>query len=59
MNEVTCPSCFEVFSVAVPPMDECPTNLDYDCEICCRPMMIAVDENGHAEARGMDDGMGL
>ena len=55
--EVQCPSCFEVFSVAVPPGAECPVELDYDCEICCRPMMIAVDEEGGMEARDLDDSL--
>ena len=53
--EVQCPSCFEVFSVAVPPVVECPADLDYDCEVCCRPMVIAVDDDGEALARGLDD----
>ncbi|MCH2062564.1 MAG: CPXCG motif-containing cysteine-rich protein, partial [Roseibacillus sp.] len=53
--EVQCPSCFEVFSVAVPPVVECPADLDYDCEVCCRPMVIAVDDDGDALARGLDD----
>ena len=55
---VTCPSCFEVFEVAVPPPSELPAELDYDCEICCRPMSIAVAvEAGQvfAEARGLND----
>jgi len=57
MNEVICPSCFEVFSVAIPPLEECPTTLDYDCEICCRPMFLMVDGEGQVEARSLDDGM--
>ena len=55
---VTCPSCFEVFEVAVPPPSELPADLDYDCEICCRPMSISVSvEDGEvfAEARGLED----
>ncbi len=55
--EVQCPSCFEVFSVAVPPVVECPVDLDYDCEVCCRPMVIAVDDDGGALARGLDDSL--
>ncbi|HEX5791459.1 MAG TPA: CPXCG motif-containing cysteine-rich protein [Luteolibacter sp.] len=47
---VTCPTCFEVFEVAVPPPDERPCEVDYDCEVCCRPMVIAFDEEGGAEA---------
>ena len=52
---VTCPTCFETFEVAVPHPDELPTEFDYDCEVCCRPMVIAVDANGSAEARGVGD----
>jgi len=52
---VTCPTCFEVFEVAVPHPDELPTEFDYDCEVCCRPMLVCVDEDGCAEARGLAD----
>ena len=55
---VTCPSCFETFEVAVPPPAELPAELDYDCEVCCRPMLITVRESGGeiwAEARGLGD----
>jgi len=54
-GEVQCPSCFEYFAVSIPPVVECPTNLDYDCEVCCRPMVIVVDEEGAAQAQSMDD----
>jgi len=48
--EVTCPTCFEVFEVAVPPLDELPTEFDYDCEVCCRPMVIVcTGEEVHAK----------
>lgn len=50
---VTCPTCFEVFEVAVPHPDELPTEFDYDCEVCCRPMLIVFSEDGWAEARGL------
>jgi hypothetical protein len=43
---VTCPSCFQSFEVAAPPSEELPAELDYDCEICCRPMMIFIDGDG-------------
>ncbi|MBK8475350.1 MAG: CPXCG motif-containing cysteine-rich protein [Opitutaceae bacterium] len=55
---VTCPACGESFEVAAPPLVELPADLDYDCEICCRPMVIHVDgdETGvWAEASGPDD----
>jgi hypothetical protein len=55
---VTCPSCFQRFRVAAPPLEELPAELDYDCEICCRPMVIGIegDETGlRAEARGLNE----
>lgn len=55
LGEVQCPSCFEVFSVPLPALAECPARLDYDCEVCCRPMVIVVDEGGSAMALGPDD----
>jgi hypothetical protein len=44
--EITCPTCFEVFEVAVPPPGEWPAEVDYDCEICCRPMTIVFSREG-------------
>ena len=41
---VTCPSCFEAFDVASPSLDEMPCDMDYDCEICCRPLRIYIEE---------------
>lgn len=40
MPSVTCPACFEDFEVASPALAELPCDVDYDCEICCRPMRI-------------------
>ncbi|MDF1850203.1 MAG: CPXCG motif-containing cysteine-rich protein [Verrucomicrobiales bacterium] len=37
---VTCPTCFEEFEVPLPAVTETPSEVDYDCEICCRPMRI-------------------
>ena len=54
-GEVRCPSCGEVFAVPIPPSTECPAQLDYDCEVCCRPMVIVVNEEGNAEAMGTDE----
>lgn len=50
--EVTCPTCFETFEVAMPHPDETPAEVDYDCEICCRPMVI-VFTGDDAYARGL------
>ena len=55
---VTCPSCFESFEVQAPALGELPAEWDYDCEVCCRPMMIAfteVDGEVDAEARGISE----
>jgi hypothetical protein len=52
MEEVMCPSCGERFLVAVPARSECPAVLDYDCEVCCRPLLLVVDDEGRVEARG-------
>ena len=55
---ITCPSCFQSFEVAVPPGEELPAELDYDCEICCRPLVILIRDEGdgiEAEARGIND----
>lgn len=59
-SPVTCPTCFEVFEVPLPPVGETPCEIDYDCEVCCRPMVIVIDaEPGtdlvQANARGLDD----
>ena len=55
---VTCPACGERFEVAAPPLAELPAELDYDCEVCCRPMVILVDGDDAevwGEARGLDE----
>jgi len=54
LAEVTCPTCFETFEVAMPHPDEMPTEVDYDCEICCRPMVIVFNEDD-VFARGLGD----
>lgn len=59
MQGVSCPSCGEEFEVAVPPLEECPARLDYDCEVCCRPMVIVIDEDGRAEALGTGESYSL
>lgn len=58
-HQIQCPSCFESFEVSGPRAEECPAEWDYDCEVCCRPMVIAfdLDENGDvsASARGINE----
>jgi Cysteine-rich CPXCG len=57
MVTVVCPACFEEFSVVSPPREELPAEWDYDCEVCCRPMIISFDDDGEggiaAEARSL------
>ena len=52
MVYVVCPFCFEEFGVAPPGLNELPAEWDYDCEICCRPMIISFDEYGGGEISG-------
>ena len=40
---VTCPTCFEEFEVPLPPSSETPAEVDYDCEVCCRPMIVVYE----------------
>ena len=57
-TSVICPSCSESFQIAAPPLPELPAELDYDCEICCRPMVIFIEADGdeiRADARGINE----
>jgi hypothetical protein len=49
MIEVVCPFCFEYFGVMPPGPDELPAEWDYDCEVCCRPMIISFDDDGDGD----------
>ena len=51
---VTCPTCFESFEIALPGPDEQQAELDYDCEVCCRPMVIWIEDD-FAVARGLGE----
>jgi hypothetical protein len=52
--DVCCPTCGEWFPVAVPPPDEQPCRVDYDCEVCCRPLVLCI-ERGEVVARGVGE----
>ncbi len=55
---VICPSCFQEFEVPAPTPVETPCDVDYDCEICCRPMRILFEFDGDevsGSARSLDD----
>ena len=53
-TSVQCPTCGEYFSVMGPSWEELPAEWDYDCEICCRPMILVFDESG-GYARGLGE----
>ena len=52
---VTCPTCFESFEIPIPPDSEMPTEYDYDCEVCCRPMLIILNSPEDIYAQGLAD----
>ena len=55
MGEIQCPTCFEWFEIALPGLAVGEiVELDYDCEICCRPMLVIVDENA-VRAQSLSD----
>lgn len=55
MYEVQCPSCFELFSLTLDhAADEGAVEIDYDCEVCCHPMVVVLSESG-AFAKSLED----
>lgn len=48
MVAVTCNFCWQTFELPLPPEDERPCALDYDCEICCRPLLVRIEPDGAA-----------
>ncbi|MBU6301950.1 MAG: CPXCG motif-containing cysteine-rich protein [Verrucomicrobia bacterium] len=48
-----------MFEVCLPGYGELPAEVDYDCEVCCRPLIISFreDEDGEvwAEGRSLED----
>ncbi len=54
---VICPSCFEEFEVPAPAFSEVPADVDYDCEICCRPMRIYFEADEEDEVIGTAYGL--
>lgn len=52
---ITCPTCFEQFEIPIPPEQEMPTEYDYDCEVCCRPMLIILNSSDDIHAQGLAD----
>lgn len=56
LAQIQCPSCFEWFSFTLQHDEMAAENveMDYDCEVCCRPMRVIVSQD-EAYAIGMDD----
>ena len=55
MVDVCCPTCGECFTLREPAGEEMPCRLDYDCEICCRPMIIVFTaEEVYAKGWGIE-----
>lgn len=44
--EIQCPTCFEWFEVVVPETSGPTIEMDYDCEVCCRPMVVVAGPGG-------------
>jgi len=53
--KVQCPTCFEFFEVSEVAPEDYGTQLDYDCEVCCRPLVLLVGEDGELSAMGLDE----
>lgn len=55
MYEVQCPSCFELFSLTIDAVGSGESSeIDYDCEVCCHPMVIVMAEGG-VFAKSLED----
>jgi hypothetical protein len=50
---IGCPHCGETFSLAFDP-SEGNAEFTVDCEVCCRPMTVAIRVNGDGELEGLD-----
>lgn len=57
MISITCPTCGETFEIPAPHESEVPCSVDYDCEICCRPMLVVFREEA-GEVTGEAHGLG-
>ncbi len=53
--DVCCPTCGEWFAVHQPPAGELPCQVDYDCEVCCRPMVLVFEAAGEGRAVGIGE----
>lgn len=54
-TSIQCPTCWENFEVSTPPEDERPCEMDYDCEVCCRPLLIICNPGEDCYAQGLSE----
>ncbi len=52
---VQCPTCFEYFEVSEIAPEDFGSQMDYDCEVCCRPLVLIIGEDGELYSQGMDE----
>ena len=50
---ISCPHCGESFSLAFD-ASEGSAEFTIDCEVCCRPMTVAVTVNDEGEVEALD-----
>ena len=50
---IACPHCGETFSLAFD-VSEGSAEFVIDCEVCCRPMKVAVQVGDDGEIEGLD-----
>lgn len=50
---ISCPHCGEEFSLAID-VSEGSAEFVVDCEVCCRPMTVALTINDSGELEGVD-----
>jgi transcription elongation factor Elf1 len=50
---IECPHCGETFSIAFD-VSEGSAEFTIDCEVCCRPMTVAVRVSEDGELEGLD-----
>lgn len=53
--QVQCPTCFEFFEVSEVAPEDFGGQMDYDCEVCCRPLVLQVGPDGELHADSLND----
>ncbi|MDE0860448.1 MAG: CPXCG motif-containing cysteine-rich protein [Akkermansiaceae bacterium] len=52
---IQCPTCHEWFEVSEVAPEDYGSRMDYDCEICCRPLILVVETDGSLFAEGLEE----